>query len=69
MLACCGNCYTKYLTPEKSLDVEVFKQTFGDEAELINSNGTPKVKMNASDEKPFKLCTCICHVQGINVLH
>lgn len=77
MFACCDNCYSKYLTPNRSLDIEVFKKTFGDEADLINDNGTPKVKMklvyedneNKFKEITFKLCTCICHIQGMDVIH
>lgn len=68
VMPCCSMCYQKYLNADGALNKEGLDAIYGKNAYKIIEDTESKKVIQKGFQK-IKLCSCICHTVGMNVMH
>lgn len=68
VMPCCSMCYQKYLNQDGALNKEGLDAIYGKNAYKIIEDTESKKVIQKGFQK-IKLCSCICHTVGMNVMH
>jgi hypothetical protein len=62
-LPCCELTYQKYIEPDGRIDVVAHERALEERRQLLEEDGRqPPIT-------PQRICTCFCHIKGLNVIH
>lgn len=79
VMPCCNHCYKKYIKADGEISQQFVESAFGkgsvvevrQEKNPFTRNNLPLLERTyvINGKKEESLCTCACHVEGINCMH
>lgn len=79
VMPCCKYCYKKYINKEGEIDKDFIESAFGKdsviertkESNMFTRDHLPLIDRVyvVTEQAKVDLCTCPCHVEGVNCLH